>query len=237
MLLRQFFDRDTYTYTYLIADKNTREACLIDPVFEHVSLYLNFLQELDLKLILALDTHVHADHITALGKLRDATSCNTLVGSKGEVKCASDGFSDGKYLPIGDLNLKILFTPGHTDDSYSFYLEHKNQRMVFTGDTLFIRGTGRTDFQNGNAEKLFNSLHNKLLTLPGDTIVYPGHDYKGWTKSTIDEEKKHNPRLLIKEKKEFVEHMNNLDLPNPKWMDVAVPANKSCGKRQDISHG
>lgn len=230
MLLRQLFDRESYTYTYLVGDEHSRQACLIDPVMEQKDFYLQLINELDLKLILALDTHIHADHVTALGALRDATGCDTIVGSDGDVACATEGFADGKVTYVGDLQMEILFTPGHTDDSYSFYLRQGNRGYLFSGDTLLIRGCGRTDFQNGNPEQLYESLHNKLLTLPDDTVVCPAHDYKGWTSSTIGEEKKNNPRLNLATKAEFVDFMNNLHLPDPKFMDIAVPANKTCGK-------
>lgn len=231
MLLRQLFDHETYTYTYLIADPDTKEAALIDPVINQLDYYLQLLAELELKLVVALDTHVHADHITALDKLRANTACKTFLGNEGEVSCADNSLKDGQKINVGNITLHVLYTPGHTDDSYSFYIEHSDSHYVFTGDTLLIRGTGRTDFQNGNSEQLYNSLHHKLLALPDETVVYPGHDYKGWTQSTIDEERKHNPRLKIKARDEFVQYMQNLKLPNPKWMDVAVPANRSCGKQ------
>ena len=232
MILRQLFDRETYTYTYLIGDESTKQACLIDPVIEQMPFYLQLLKELDLSLILALDTHIHADHITALGKLRDATGCDTIIGSKGDVTCATEGFEDNKTLCIGSYDITILKTPGHTDDSYSFYVEDGPNKYLFSGDALLIRGTGRTDFQNGDPYKLYDSLHNKLLKLDSDTIVFPGHDYKGWTRSTIGEEKAHNPRLQISNPDDFAQHMNNLNLPDPKWMDVAVPANLSCGNTE-----
>ncbi len=231
MLFRQLFDHESYTYTYLLADEVSREAVLIDPVDKDVPLYLRLLEELGLKLIAALDTHVHADHVTGLGLLRDATGCATMVGFEGEVDCASEGLEDGKQIRIGSITLNTLFTPGHTDDSFCFTVENNGVHYLFSGDTLLIRGTGRTDFQNGNPEQLYDSLHTKLLTLPAATLVYPAHDYKGWTVSTIDEEIRTNPRLEPSSKAAFVELMNNLDLPDPKMMDIAVPANRACGKR------
>ncbi len=232
MILRQLFDRNTWTYTYLVADESAKLACLIDPVLEHRDLYLQLLGELELKLVLALDTHIHADHVTALGALRDVTGCDTIIGSRGDIACATEGFDDGKTISLGNLTLEILYTPGHTDDSYSFYLQSDGQGYLFSGDTLLIRGCGRTDFQNGDPARLYDSLHNRLLALPDDTMVYPAHDYKGWTMSTIGEEKKNNPRLQLESKDRFVEFMNNLNLPDPKFMDVAVPANKTCGKAE-----
>jgi len=230
MLIRQLFDYETYTYTYLVADSASGEAALIDPVVSQTDNYLQLLKELKLSLTLALDTHIHADHITALGALREKTGCATYVGNAGDVGCSDHALQDGLTLPVGSLNLNVIYTPGHTNDSYSFYLNENGSKMVFTGDTLFIRGTGRTDFQNGSAEKLFNSLHEKLLSLADETIVYPGHDYRGNTTSTIGEERVNNPRLLIENKDDFIEFMNNLNLPDPKYMDVAVPANLQCGK-------
>lgn len=232
MLFRQLFDHETYTYTYLLADESSKEAVLIDPVIEHLKSYQRLLKELGLTLKYALDTHVHADHITALGKLRETFACKTFLSNEGAVACADEGLRDGQEISFGDITIRVMYTPGHTDDSYCFYIEEDGKSMVFTGDTLLIRGTGRTDFQNGSSEALYDSLHNKLMVLPATTIVYPGHDYKGWTQSTIEEERLHNERLNIKDKEKFAEHMANLNLPDPKWMDVAVPANQSCGKEK-----
>lgn len=230
MMLRQLFDKESSTYTYLFADEATREACIIDPVRDKTKHYLQLLQELDLNLVLALDTHVHADHVTALGVLREMTGCSSMVGSKGDVSCATEALMDGKLLSVGSITLRAIFTPGHTGDSYCFYMQLGDKGYVFTGDTLLIRGTGRTDFQNGDAAALYDSLYTKILTLPPETVVFAGHDYKGWTSSTIIEEKSHNPRLQIQPKTDFIEHMNNLNLPDPKMMDIAVPANLMCGK-------
>ncbi len=230
MILRQLFDRDSYTYSYLVGDEKTRIALIIDPVLDQVQRYLQLLDELGLALRAAIDTHVHADHITALGDLRKLTGCDTYLGNRGDIECADQGLVDGQVIAIGDLSLKVLFTPGHTDDSYCFYIEHQARRYLFTGDTLLIRGSGRTDFQNGDPKALYESLHNIVLAFPDDTVVYPGHDYKGWTRSTIAEEKAHNPRLKLPSKAAFVAHMNSLKLPDPKWMDLAVPANRGCGK-------
>lgn len=230
MIFRQLFERESSTYTYLIACEETREAALIDTVKEEVPKYLQLLEELNLKLVYALDTHTHADHITGAGALRDATGCTTLLGEKSNVACVSKPLRDGDDIHIGTLTLKALFTPGHTDDSYSFVLQHRDQTYAFTGDTLLIRGTGRTDFQNGNAADQYHSLFDKLLQLPEDTLVFPAHDYKGWTVSTIGEERAHNPRLQMKDLSAYVALMNNLKLPDPKMMDVAVPANRRCGQ-------
>ncbi|MCL4153860.1 UNVERIFIED_CONTAM: hypothetical protein GTU68_039529 [Idotea baltica] len=197
MILRQLFDYESYTYTYLVGDENTGEACLIDPVQEHVDRYLQLVSELDLKLILAMDTHVHADHVTALGSLKELTQCQTLVGLTGQVSCASDALTDGKEIAVGALRLKAIYTPGHTEDSYCFYMEENDKFYLFSGDTLLIRGTGRTDFQNGDSHQLYHSLHDRLLQLPPETLVLPAHDYKGWTSSTLAEEKQHNPRLQL----------------------------------------
>ncbi len=225
MLFRQLFERETYTYTYLVADRVGGKAILIDPVKEEVPKYLQLLEELDLELLYAIDTHVHADHVTALGELREKTGCTTVMGKESAADCVTMRVEDGDVLKFGDLEIKALYTPGHTDDSYSFLMDDR----VFTGDTLFIRGTGRTDFQNGDARAQYDSLFGKLLKLPDETLVYPGHDYKGWTVSTIWEEKRFNPRLQVKSVDEYVQLMDNLNLPNPRLMDVAVPANRQCG--------
>jgi sulfur dioxygenase len=235
VLFRQLFERESSTYTYLLADERTRQAALIDPVDTQLSFYHRLLDELKLRLIYAMDTHVHADHVTALGLLRETVGCKTLVGYAGEVDCASSGLQDGEAIRLGDLKIEVLFTPGHTNDSFSFYIDNGGLRYLFSGDTLLIRGTGRTDFQNGDPGQLYDSLHDKLLQLPDDTLVYPAHDYKGWTVSTIGEEKLHNPRLAVASKEAFIELMNNLDLPNPKMMDVAVPANQTCGLSKNLA--
>lgn len=225
MIFRQLFERESSTFTYLVASDKGREALLVDPVKEEVPKYLQLLRELDLKLVFAIDTHVHADHVTALGALRDQTGCTTIMGEKSRADCVSRKVTDGETIRLGDLALDVMYTPGHTDDSYSFRMADR----VFTGDTLTIRGTGRTDFQNGDPEAQYHSLFDKLLRLPGETLVYPGHDYKGWTVSTIAEERAHNPRLQVKSKEEYVAIMRALKLPHPKLMDVAVPANLACG--------
>ncbi|MGK0442706.1 MAG: hypothetical protein ACJA0N_002525 [Pseudohongiellaceae bacterium] len=230
MLIRQLFDRDTFTYTYLLADVASNEALLIDPVFEQTELYLQLLNELGLTLKYALDTHVHADHITALGSLRERIGCKTVVNDVSGLACADTHVKDGDIIQCGNFELTVITTPGHTDDSMCFYLAHQ-QGYLFSGDTLLIRGTGRTDFQNGSSEKLYNSLFTKILTLNPNTVVYPGHDYKGWTESTIAEEKANNPRLQVNNSAEFVEIMSKLKLASPKMMDVAIPANLQCGNK------
>lgn len=225
MQFRQLFDQESCTYTYLLACERSKEAIFIDPVDKHLNSYITLIRELDLQLVVALDTHVHADHITAIGKLREKTKCESIMGEKTKAECVSHYLSDNEYLKIGDLSIKAMYTPGHTDDSYCFLMGDR----VFTGDTLLIRGTGRTDFQNGSAEAQYDSLFKRVLQLPESTFVFPAHDYKGWTKSTIGEEKKYNPRLQVNTKNEYVQIMNNLSLPNPRLMDIAVPANLKCG--------
>jgi len=229
MIFRQLFDSVSSTYTYLIASRRGGEALIIDPVLEKVDRYLQLVRELDLKLVKAVDTHLHADHITGLGALRDRTQCITVMGEQTHADVVSMRVSEGDRVQIEGVSLQALYTPGHTDDSYSFLMGDR----VFTGDTLLIRGTGRTDFQNGNAHAQYDSIFNKLLKLPEDTLVYPAHDYKGDLVSTIGEEKRFNPRLNVKSVDEYVDLMNNLKLPNPKMMDIAVPANMHVGLHQD----
>lgn len=225
MLFRQLFERESSSYTYLLAGRAGGEALLIDPVKEEVGKYLQLMRELDLRLVYAIDTHVHADHVTALGALRDATGCATIMGAESKTECVSRQITDGELIEIDGLALRALHTPGHTDDSYSFVMPDR----VFTGDTLLIRGTGRTDFQNGDPHAQYESLFGRLLKLAGETLVYPAHDYKGWTVSTIAEEKANNPRLQIPSERAYVALMQGLKLPNPKLMDIAVPANRACG--------
>ena len=229
MIFRQLFDGVSSTYTYLLASRRGGEALIIDPVLEKVDRYIQLLRELDLRLVKAVDTHLHADHITGLGALRDRTHCITMMGDKSRVDVVSMRVADGDRLLIEGVELEALYTPGHTDDSYCFRMEDR----VFTGDTLLIRGTGRTDFQNGDARAQYESIFGRLLTLPEQTLVYPAHDYKGDTVSTIGEERRCNPRLQVKSVDEYIELMRNLKLPNPKMMDVAVPANMKVGLEQD----
>jgi glyoxylase-like metal-dependent hydrolase (beta-lactamase superfamily II)/rhodanese-related sulfurtransferase len=202
---------------------------IIDPVIEKVDRYIQLVNELDLKLVKAVDTHLHADHITGLGALRDRTQCITVMGEHSKVDVVSMRLAEGDKLTIEGVALDVLYTPGHTDDSYSFLMHDR----VFTGDTLLIRGTGRTDFQNGDPRAQYDSIFNKLLKLPEETMVFPAHDYKGETVSTIGEEKAFNPRLQVKSLDQYVELMSNLNLPNPKMMDVAVPANMRVGFAQE----
>jgi sulfur dioxygenase len=229
MIFRQLFDATSGTYTYLLASRPGGEALIIDPVLENVDRYLQLVRELDLRLVKAVDTHLHADHITGLGALRDRTHCITVMGEQTHADVVSMRVAEGDRVEIEGVRLDVMYTPGHTDDSYSYLLADR----VFTGDTLLIRGTGRTDFQNGDPRAQYDSIFNKLLKLPEATLVYPAHDYKGDTVSTIGEEKLFNPRLKVKSMDEYAELMNNLKLPNPKMMDVAVPANMRVGLHQE----
>ena len=229
MVFRQLFDAISSTYTYLLASRRGGEALIIDPVLDRVDRYIQLMDELELKLVKAVDTHVHADHITGLGALRDRTRCITVMGEQSAVDVVSMRIADGERIDIEGVSLEAIYTPGHTDDSYCFAMGDR----VFTGDTLLIRGTGRTDFQHGNPVDAYHSIFDRLLKLPDETLVYPGHDYKGDTVSTIWEEKSYNPRLQVSSVDEYAEIMNNLNLPNPQMMDVAVPANLKVGLPQD----
>jgi len=229
MIFRQLFDQTSGTYSYLLASRPGGEALIIDPVLEKVDRYLQLVKELDLRLVKAVDTHLHADHITGLGALRDRTHCITVMGEQTKADVVSMRLGEGDKLTIEGLALDVVYTPGHTDDSYSFVMPDR----VFTGDTLLIRGTGRTDFQNGDPRQQYESIFGRLLKLPDATLVYPAHDYKGDTVSTIGEERAYNPRLQVKSVDEYVDLMNNLKLPNPKMMDVAVPANMKVGLAQE----
>ncbi len=228
MIFRQLFDSVSSTYSYLLASRPGGEALIIDPVLEKVDRYLQLIHELDLKLVKAVDTHLHADHITGLGALRDRTHCITVMGENSKADVVSMRLAEGDKLTIEGVSMDVLYTPGHTDDSYSFFMRDR----VFTGDTLLIRGTGRTDFQNGDPRAQYESLFGKLLRLPEETMVFPAHDYKGDTVSTIGEEKRYNPRLQVKSIDDYVALMNSLKLPNPKMMDVAVPSNMKIGLAQ-----
>ena len=225
MIFHQLFDRTSCTYTYLLARRRGGEACLIDPVLDQVDRYIKLLEHLDLSLVKAIDTHLHADHVTGLGVLQERTRCVTVMGEQTAAECVSLRVGDGDAIDVDGLRLRAMHTPGHTDDSYCFVLDGR----VFTGDTLLIRGTGRTDFQNGDPAKQYDSLFNKLLKLPDDTLVYPAHDYKGATVSTIGEEKALNPRLQVGSVDEYVDLMNGLGLRPPSMMDVAVTANLRMG--------
>lgn len=229
MLFRQFFDNVSSTYTYLIASSPGREAVLIDPVKEQVEQYLIAIEQLDLRLVKAIDTHTHADHITALGALRAQTGCVSVMGAYTRADCVSYRVADGEILDVDGIRLQALYTPGHTNESFSFVLSPDAPRAVFSGDVLMIRGTGRTDFQNGNPGDSWDSITRVLFALPDETALYPAHDYKGWTASTIGEERRFNPRVAGKTREQYIEIMNTLNLPDPKMMDVAIPANLACG--------
>jgi glyoxylase-like metal-dependent hydrolase (beta-lactamase superfamily II)/rhodanese-related sulfurtransferase len=229
MIFRQLFDSVSGTYSYLLASRAGGEALILDPVLEKVDRYCQLLRELDLRLVKAVDTHLHADHVTGLGELRDRTHCVTIMGEQSKADVVAMRVSEGDKVTIEGITLNAMYTPGHTDDSYSYLMGDR----VFTGDTLLIRGTGRTDFQNGSARAQYDSIFNRLLKLPDETMVFPAHDYKGDTVSTIGEERRFNPRLQVRSVDEYIELMGNLKLPNPKMMDVAVPANMHVGLHQD----
>ena len=229
MILRQLFDQESSTYTYLLADPATRQAALIDPVLGQVERDLTLLRQLGLELTFVLDTHVHADHVTAAGELRKRTGARTAASAVG-APCVDLKLEHDDVLRLGSLEIRALATPGHTDDSMCFVATLEGRTLVFTGDTLLVRGTGRTDFQNGSAVALFDSVTRVLFPLGDDAVVLPGHDYKGFTSSTIGEERAHNPRLAGKSVEEFTQIMSNLGLPRPKQLDVAVPANRACGR-------
>lgn len=225
MLFRQLFDAESCTYTYLLAKNYGSEAILIDPVKGKVEFYLNLMKQLGLSLVAALDTHLHAEHVTALGLLRQHTQCTLMMGLQSQAQGVDVLFKDNDRLTFDGFSLKAIYTPGHTDDSYCFMMDDR----VFTGDTLMIRSTGRTDFQQGNAGMQYDSLYARLLSLPPETLVYPGHDYQGMTVSTIAEERQFNPRLQVSSREEYIALMNGLNLPIPKLMDIVISANKHCG--------
>lgn len=228
MIFRQLFDSESSTYTYVLADAQTRQAVIIDPVLEQVDRDLTLLRELDLELVYALDTHVHADHVTGVGTLRERTSAKAVLSERAGVGCADVYVKDGDRLRFGRHALEVRETPGHTDGCLTFVTG--DEKMAFTGDALLIRGSGRTDFQAGNAATLYRSVHEKIFTLPDDCLLFPGHDYKGRTVTSVGEEKKHNPRLGGgRSEAEFVAIMENLGLAYPKKIDVALPANLYCG--------
>lgn len=233
MVLRQLFNSESWTYSYLLVDEASAEALLIDPVLDQMPCYRRLLSEFGVSLKYSLDSHIHADHITASGTLRDEYGCETLVSEKAKVDCASRVVKGGEQFYLGSLRFTVIHTPGHTDDSICIHLKQDGEHFLFTGDTLLIRGTGRTDFQNGDAGALYDSIQRLLASYPASTWVYPGHDYKGWTRSTLGEEKKHNPRLQVESRTEFIALMENLHLPHPKNMDVAVPANRACGGKSE----
>ena len=221
MIFKQLFDNKSSTYTYIIASDKGREALIIDPVIDNVNDYSNLLEELELKLVKVIDTHIHADHITAMNELNKRTNCSRIMGEKSKSEVIDIKIKEDDEIKIDNIKLKAIYTPGHTDCSYSYLMDDR----VFTGDTLLINGTGRTDFQNGNPYDAYNSLFNKLLKLPEKTLVYPAHDYNGKKFSSIENERKNNPRLQVSSPDQYAEMMNNLNLANPKMMDIAVPAN------------
>ena len=221
MIFEQLFDTKSSTYTYIISSGEGREALIIDPVIEHTNEYLKILEKLKLKLVKVIDTHIHADHITALNELNKRTNCTRIMGENSKSEVIDIKVKDNEKINIENIELKAMYTPGHTDCSYSYFMKDR----VFTGDTLLINGTGRTDFQNGSSFDAYDSLFNKLLKLPEKTLVYPAHDYNGKKFSTIETERNNNPRLQVSSKEEYAEIMENLKLANPKMMDVAVPAN------------
>lgn len=233
MIFRQLFDRESSTYTYLVADDRTGEAALVDPVLEHLERDLKLIAELGCRLVAVLDTHVHADHVTAAGKLRERTSCATHVSARGGAPCADVTLADGSVVGVGGVVVRALATPGHTNGCMSFVVSAEGEPLrVLTGDALLVRGCGRTDFQEGDASALWRSVHEKLFTLPDATLVYPAHDYRGFTVSTIGEEKRLNPRLGGSMTLEsFVALMKGLELPPPTKIHEAVPANRACGQR------
>ncbi len=226
MLFRQLFDQETSTYTYLIADPTTQEAVLVDPVLEQADRDLKLLRELGLTLRFSLETHVHADHVTSAATLREATGSLSVVPAEAQVACADRPIHEGEILTIGSVSIQAIATPGHTDSHMAYLV---NGTHLLTGDALFIRGCGRTDFQSGDAGTLFDSITQRVFTLPDETLVYPGHDYRGHTVSSVAEEKAWNPRFVGRTRDEFIQFMQGLNLPNPKKIMEAVPANERCG--------
>ena len=221
MIFEQLFDTKSSTYTYIISSGKGREALIIDPVIESTDKYIKVLKNLDLKLVKVIDTHIHADHISGLNELSKKTKCSKIMGEKSSSEVLDIRVKESEKIKIENIELIAMYTPGHTDCSYSFLMDDR----VFTGDTLLINGTGRTDFQNGNSHDAYDSLFNKLLKLPDKTLVYPAHDYNDKKYSTIENEKNNNPRLQVKSAEEYAEIMDNLNLENPGMIDIAVPAN------------
>ena len=225
MIFEQLFDKKSSTYTYLIASNKGREALIIDPVIDNVSEYINLLNSLDLKLVKVIDTHIHADHVTGASKLKDLTKCSTIMGEHTPAEAVEIKVKDDEYINLDNLKIRAMHTPGHTSDSFSFLMND----YLFSGDTLLINGTGRTDFQNGNSRDAYNSLFNRILKLPDETLLYPAHDYKGETVSTIGKERKLNPRLQVSNVEEYIEIMNNLNLKKPAEIDFNVASNIKLG--------
>jgi len=225
MIFKQLFDQKSSTYTYLIASAKGREALIIDPVIENVNQYVELLKELDLNLVKVIDTHIHADHVTGASKLKDITKCTTIMGDHTPADTVEIKVKDDEYIDLDNLKIRAMYTPGHTSDSYSFLMDN----YLFSGDTLLINGTGRTDFQNGNAKDSYNSIFNKLLKLPEETLLYPAHDYKGEKVSSIGKEKKNNPRLQVDSVEQYIEIMNNLDLKKPISLETNVASNLKLG--------
>ena len=225
MIFKQLFDTKSSTYTYIIASAKGREAMIIDPVIENVGEYIKLLKELDLKLVKVIDTHIHADHVTGASKLRDITKCSTIMGDHTPAETVEIKVKDDEYISLDNLKIRAMYTPGHTSDSYSFLMNN----YLFSGDTLLINGTGRTDFQNGNSKDAYNSIFNKLLKLPDETLLYPAHDYKGEKVSTIGKEKKYNPRLQVDSVDEYIEIMNNLNLKKPISIEENISKNLKLG--------
>ena len=225
MILKQVFDKKSSTYTYLIASSKGREALIIDPVLENVEVYIKLLKDLDLRLVKVIDTHIHADHVTGASKLKNITKCSTIMGDHTPAESVEIKVKDDEYINLDNFKLRAMYTPGHTSDSYSFLMNN----CLFSGDTLLINGTGRTDFQNGNAKDSYNSIFNKLLKLPEETLLYPAHDYKGEKVSTIGKEKKQNPRLQVNSVDEYIEIMNNLNLKKPAELETNISRNTNLG--------
>ena len=225
MIFKQLFDNKSSTYTYLISSGKGREALIIDPVLENVNDYIKLLKELELKLVKVIDTHIHADHVTGASKLKNITKCSTIMGENTPADSVEIKVKDNEYIDLENIKIRAIYTPGHTSDSYSFLMKNH----LFSGDTLLINGTGRTDFQNGNAKDSYNSIFNKLLKLPEETLLYPAHDYKGEKVSTIGKEKKQNPRLQVNSVDEYIDIMNNLELKKPTELETNVARNIKLG--------
>ena len=225
MIFKQLFDTKSSTYTYFISSGKGRESLIIDPVLDNVNEYIKLLEELDLKLVKVIDTHIHADHVTGAAKLKDITKCTTIMGDHTPADSVEVKVKDDEYINLDDIKIRAMYTPGHTSDSYCFLMNN----CLFSGDTLLINGTGRTDFQNGNAKDAYNSIFNKLLKLPDETLLYPAHDYKGEKVSTIGKEKKQNPRLQVSSVEEYIDIMSNLDLKKPAELETNVARNINLG--------